>query len=112
MLLYQDGEPAAFAVCHCGAGEAGSQSCLIKFGAVRPNAKSRQLFAQLLQACEALARDRGIERITSAMNFGRHEAYRTMLGAGFRTSFQGVRMHRPNEVGFCRPDDYLIDYLA
>ncbi|HEX3723991.1 MAG TPA: GNAT family N-acetyltransferase [Nitrolancea sp.] len=112
VLLYQHGEPAAFAVCHCGAGEAGSQNCHIKFGAVRPNATSRQLFEELLQACEALPHARGIERIEASINIGRHEAYRTMLDAGFRVSFNGVRMHRPNDVGFCRPNDFVIDDLT
>ena len=37
VLLRSDGELDGMAVCHCGAGsEAGSDSCYVKFGAVRP----------------------------------------------------------------------------
>jgi len=43
------------------------------------------------------------------MNIARHEAYRVMLGRGFRTDFQGVAMHRDNEPGYNQPGVYLID---
>jgi hypothetical protein len=32
-----------------------------------------------------------------------------MLGAGFRTDFLGVTMHRPNEPGYSRAGVYVID---
>jgi hypothetical protein len=39
----------------------------------------------------------------------RHEAYRTMLGRGFRTVLQGLAMQRPNEEAFNRAGVYVID---
>jgi hypothetical protein len=32
-----------------------------------------------------------------------------MLARGFRTDFQGVAMHKPNEPGYNKPGIYLID---
>lgn len=111
VLLDGDAGPDGFAVCHCGAGEAVSGTCFVKFGAVRPGPGAGERFARLLGACEALAAERGLERVTAGMNVGRHEAYRAMLDAGYRAGFQGVRMQRPNDPGYCRPGDWVIDDL-
>jgi hypothetical protein len=37
------------------------------------------------------------------------EAYQQILAMGFRTDFQGVEMHRPNEPGYSRPGAFVID---
>lgn len=100
-----------FAVCHCGAGEAGSGVCYIKFGAVRPGPQAGQRFNALLDACETLAATRGFERVVAGVNTARHEAYREILGRGYRTWLEGVIMQRPNEHGYCRPGAYVIDDL-
>lgn len=100
-----------FAVCHCGAGEAGSGACYIKFGAVRPGPKAGDRFERLLDACEALAARRGLERIVAGVNTARHDAYRRLLARGYRVWLEGVIMQRPNEPGYCRPDVYAIDDL-
>jgi len=98
------------AICHCGAGtEAGSNTCYVKFGAVRAGAASSAAFASLLQACEALAASRGLARLVAGVNTARHAAYRQAIAHGFRTEFQGIAMHRPDEPGYNRPDVYLID---
>lgn len=39
----------------------------------------------------------------------RHEAYRHLVGSGFRTEIQGVTMHRPNEPGYSRADAFVLD---
>ena len=39
----------------------------------------------------------------------RYEAYRTMVGRGFRTDLQGVAMHRENDAGYNRPGIYVLD---
>jgi predicted N-acetyltransferase YhbS len=111
VLLRQDSELAGLAVCHCGAGEAGSGACFIKFGAVRPGPNAGDLFDRLLDACEQLAAERGVERMVAGVNAARHDAYRRLLGRGYRTWLQGVVMQRPNEPGYCRPDAYVIDDL-
>ncbi len=108
------GDPArldAFAICHCGAGEAGSGSCLVKFGAARPGPGAGDRFDRLLDACEQLAADRGVAALVAGVNVARHDAYRRMLARGYRTRTQGVRMHSPNDPGYCRPDAYVIDDL-
>lgn len=110
VLLWDGDHLAGFAVCHCGAGtEAGAGRCYVKFGAARPGPDAAHTFERLVGACEALARDEGLATLEAGVNVGRHQAYRALLTEGFRTQFQGVAMHRPNEPGYCRPDVYLID---
>jgi hypothetical protein len=111
VLLREDSELAGLAVCHCGAGEAGTGACFIKFGAVRPGPDAGDLFDRLLDACEQLAGERGVERIVAGVNAARHDAYRRLLARGYRTWLQGVVMQRPNEPGYCRSDAYVVDDL-
>lgn len=110
VLLWDDGGLAGLAVCHCGPGtEAGSGTCYVKFGAVRPRPTAGQDFDRLLNACEEMAAETGLSRLAAGVNTARHEAYRQMLERGFRTDLQGVAMQRPNEPGYNRPGVYLID---
>lgn len=110
VLLWTDGRLAGFAVCHFGAGtEGGSAHCYVKFAAVRSESASAANFAQLLRACEMLARDRGLGSLVAGTNLARQEAYRSMREQGFRTALQGVAMQRGNEAGFNRAGVYVID---
>ncbi len=111
VLLLEDLAIVGLAVVHCGAGEAGSGACFIKFAAVRPGADSGERFEALLGACEQLAGERGAERIVGGVSVARRDAYRRLIARGYRTQFQGVRMQRPDEPGYCRPDRYVIDDL-
>jgi GNAT superfamily N-acetyltransferase len=105
-----DGELAALAICHSGAGsEAGSGTCHVKFAAVRPGADAMGHFDRLLDACEDLASGSGAPRLTAGVSTARHQAYRHLLERGFRTEIQGVAMHRPNESGYSRPGVYALD---
>ena len=89
MLLWDDANLAAFAVCHWGAGtEAGSGACYVKFGAVRPGPRAEENFERLLNTCESTAATHGLRLIIAGMNMGRHEAYRAMRSRGFRTDLQ------------------------
>jgi hypothetical protein len=98
------------AVCHCGPGsEAGTDVCLIKFGAVRPGPDAGGRFERLLDACEQLAAERGLGQLEAGMNLARADAYQRMVGRGFRTGLQGVTMHRPNEPGYSHAESYVID---
>jgi hypothetical protein len=45
----------------------------------------------------------------AGVNTAREAAYRAMQRRGFRTQFQGVAMHRPNEPGYSRPDKFVLD---
>ena len=110
VLLHEGQDLVGFAVCHCGPGtEAGNQKCYIKFGAVRLGAEAEARFDQLLDSCEDLSVTRGLARLEAGTNLGRHEAYGKLLAHGFRTDFQGVTMHRPNEEGYSRPGVYVLD---
>jgi GNAT superfamily N-acetyltransferase len=111
VLLQPDSGITGFAVCHCGAGEAGSEACFIKFGAARPGPDAGERFEQLLAACEHFAATHGAERIIAGVNTARHDAYRRLLDRGYRTWLQGVVMQTPNEPGYCRPDVHVIDDL-
>lgn len=100
----------ALAICHCGPRtEAGSETCYIKYGAIRPDENASKHFGYLLDVCELFSKTQGLSRIVAGANTARHNAYRKMIERNFRTDLQGVAMHRPNEAGYCRGDVYLID---
>ena len=110
VLLWDDTQLIALAVCHCGPGtEAGSGTCYIKFGTVRPGPTAGQHFDRLLDACEELAAAQGVSRLAAGVNMSHHDAYRKMIARGFRTELEGVAMHKSNEPGYHRPDVYVID---
>jgi predicted N-acetyltransferase YhbS len=110
VLLREKDAVAGFAVCHCGPDtEAGSGTCYVKFGAVRPGPTAEARFARLLAACEALAAAQGLERLVAGVNTARREAYRHMLGRGFRTDVLGLAMDRPDEAAYNRSGTYVID---
>lgn len=110
VLLWKDRELVGFAVCHCGRGtEAGDHKCYIKFAAALPGPNSDLHFADLLAACEEFAGSQRLTQLEAGMNLSRHEAYRSLLGHGFRIDRCGVAMHRPNEPGYSRPGVYVID---
>jgi GNAT superfamily N-acetyltransferase len=110
VLLWDGSRLAGLALCHCGADtEAGNDTCYIKFAAVRPGEKAAQMFERLLDACDLFAASRRLKRIEAGVNLARQEAYQQMLARGFRTAFQGVTMHKPNEPGYSRSGMYVID---
>jgi predicted N-acetyltransferase YhbS len=110
VLVRDDAGLAGLAVCHCGPGtEAGGGACYVKFGAARPGPGAARDFERLLDACEALAAERGLGRLVAGTNTERAEAWSAMLARGFRTEIQGVAMQRPNEPGHNRPDVFVCD---
>jgi predicted N-acetyltransferase YhbS len=112
VLLTEGDGLGGFAVCHCGgATEAGSGACFVKFGAVLPGEGAEARFEGLVDACEALAAERGLSRLIAGVNTARHGAYRALLGRGYRAVINGLTMLRPNEPAYNRPDAYVIDDL-
>jgi predicted N-acetyltransferase YhbS len=110
VLIGEPEVPRGFAVVHAGAGtEAGSGVAYAKFAAVRPGPGAAQAFDSLVAACQGYAVETGAVRLTLGVNTARHEAYRQLLAAGFRTDSPGVTMHRPNEPGYDREDVRLLD---
>lgn len=106
VLLWSAEELVGLAVCHCGAGtEAGSGVCFIKFGVTYVVEE----FRRLLRACEELAAERGMEKLSGGVNTAREEAWAVMLDTGWRGEMVGVAMQRPNEPGYNRPGVFLID---
>jgi GNAT superfamily N-acetyltransferase len=110
IFVWDDINLVGFAVCHAGPDtEAGSNTCYVKFGAVRSGSHAEQHFDQLLNLCEALTLTLGMSRLVAGVNTSREKAYLKMLARGFRSDFIGVAMHRPNEPGYNRPDVFVMD---
>jgi GNAT superfamily N-acetyltransferase len=117
VLLWTAGELTGLAVCHCGAGtEAGSGVCYIKFAAAQSGVAASQSgvageveFRRLLTACEELAAQRGLAKMTGGVNTARQEAWTAMLESGWRGTMAGVVMQRPNQPGYNRAGVFLID---
>jgi GNAT superfamily N-acetyltransferase len=110
VLLWDSDELEGLAVCHCGAGtEAGSGECYIKFAVVNARGPGDVAFRRLLMACEQLAAQRGLQKLSGGMNTARQEAWAAMLDGGWRGKMVGVAMQRPNEPGYNRPGVFLID---
>ncbi len=111
VLITDDVGVAAFAVCHCGAGEAGSAACFVKFAAVRPGPDSERAFTRLLAGVETFAHERSVAQVTLGMNTSHRRAYSSLLERGYRSAAQGVRMQRPDDLGYCRDDVFVVDDL-
>jgi GNAT superfamily N-acetyltransferase len=110
-VLIEDGSGLqAVAICHIGPGtEAGSGMCYVKFGAARPGPKAARSFDRLIDACHDLAAGSGAAIVQAGVNFGRVQAYEALREKGFRTQFQGVTMHRPNEDGYDTAASWVLD---
>jgi N-acetylglutamate synthase-like GNAT family acetyltransferase len=110
VMLAKGSRIASLAVCHVGAGtEAGGDCCYVKFGAVRSGKRAAEDFDRLLAACEALAVQRGVSEVNAGVNMGRHQAYRALIGRGYRTYMQGVAMEQGNAARYNRPGVFVID---
>jgi N-acetylglutamate synthase-like GNAT family acetyltransferase len=113
VLLRRDGTLEGMAVCQCGAGsEAGSDTCYVKFAAVRPGEGASGRFEELLDACEVFATESELGRLVAGVSTARLDAYRRLLARGYRTERVGVSMWlRPEEPHFDTPAHYVIDDL-
>jgi predicted N-acetyltransferase YhbS len=110
-LLLDDGSGLqAAAVCHIGPGtEAGSGMCYLKFAAARPGPDAPIWFGRMIDACHDLAASSGAAILQAGVNFGRVRAYEALVARGFRTQFQGVSMHRPNEDAYDTTGTFVLD---
>ncbi|MGA7265033.1 MAG: hypothetical protein WCB44_09085 [Stellaceae bacterium] len=89
--------------------EAGADCLFIKFGAVRSGPGAAERFDALLNAAGGLAVASGMNTLFAGVNLARDEAYRQMIGRGFRSQAQIVTLHRPNAPGYSRPGVYALD---
>jgi GNAT superfamily N-acetyltransferase len=113
VLLRLDERLEGMAVCHCGAGsEAGSDTCYVKFAAVRPGDGAANRYERLLDACESFAAESRLSRLVVGVNTGRLDAYRRLLARAFRTEQIGLSMTlRPEEPGLGTSEHYVLDDL-
>lgn len=110
ILLNDDSGVAGFAICHTGIGsEGGSDACYIKFAMVRPDDGAGSRLTRLVFACEHFAHRRGAQRLSAGVATGRHDAYRIMVGLGFRMQLAGIAMHRPHAPAYDGPETYALD---
>jgi N-acetylglutamate synthase-like GNAT family acetyltransferase len=110
VLIRGHDQLVGLAICHAGEGsEAGPDVCYVKFGAARPGPNAAANFDRLLVACDSFAASRALSRLVLGVNTGRREAYEQLMSRRFKTDLQGVAMHRPDEPGFSRPGDFVID---
>jgi GNAT superfamily N-acetyltransferase len=110
ILLAEGSRIVGLAICHQGAGsEAGSGSAYMKFAAVRSGPEAPRRLERLLAACTDFAHRRGAKDLSAGISLGRMEAYRLLLGLGFRAMLQGVAMHRPWVEAYDRPDAFALD---
>jgi GNAT superfamily N-acetyltransferase len=110
VLVHDTTGLAAMAICHLGAGtEAGSSGCYVKFGCARPGRGAAERFTALLDACEALAVERGATHVEIGVNTARHDAYAQVTARGYRAVMVGVTMHRAHDAGYSRPDAWVMD---
>jgi GNAT superfamily N-acetyltransferase len=110
LLTWNVSQMVGLAVCHAGRGtEAGSGKCYVKFACARGGPGAAREFRRLLHACREFALAAGATTLTAGMNLARLDAYREILGAGFRATTQGVAMERDGNPGYNRPDVFLID---
>ncbi len=111
VILIADGSTiAGFAICHAGKGsEAGTGQAYIKFAAVRSGDGAAQRLTRLLDACDGFAYRRGATQLSAGVNLARMNAYRLLIDLGFRTTLQGVAMHRPWVEACDRPEVFVLD---
>jgi predicted N-acetyltransferase YhbS len=109
-LFVRDDEGlVGLALCYIGAGETTSETCLVKFAALAPRGADH--FDVLMTGVESLAASAGVANVAAGVSTGRRLAYRALAARGYRTTTLGVRMHRPDEVGYCAESDFVLDDL-
>ena len=112
LLVRREGTLEGIAVCHRGAGsEAGSDTCYVKFAAVRPGPSAGARFEQLLAACETYAVESRVSRLVAGVDTGRTEAYRRLLARGFRAQQTGLAMWLRRDGAHFGTPDYVIGDL-
>lgn len=106
LLIWDDLGLIGFAICHYGASsEAAKKTFYIKLAA----AKSAKAFERLVDECEALSIKLGMFSIMAGVDLACVDAYRRMRARRFKIQSLSVSMHKPNHIGYSRPDVYVIE---
>ena len=110
LMWDRDSRLAGFAVCHWGPpARRGQIACSSSSARCAPGPGAAERFDALLNAAGALAVASGMNTLFAGVNLSRDEAYRQMIGRGFRSQAQIVTLHRPNAPGYSRPGVYVLD---
>lgn len=110
LVRTEAGRLAGLAICHFGKlSEAGTAALFVKYAQVRAGAEAAAALRELVRACAARASRAGLPSVLAGVNTGRHHAYRVMLELGFRSEFQGVRMHRPWVPIYDEASSWVLD---
>ena len=112
VLLVEEGRLEGFACCHVGAGsETESGTTYAKFACVRPGPHSEDRLTSLLAGVEWLAGVRGETTVELGVNSRHRDTTRVVVDRGYRSDFVGVLMRSPDELGYHRPELFVIDDL-
>lgn len=72
-------------------------------------AKSAEAFEQLIDECEALATILGMSFLVAGVDTACVNAYRFLMERKFRIQSLSVSMHKPDRMGYSRPDVFVIE---
>jgi hypothetical protein len=112
LILQEGNSVTAFLVCQSGSKtEAGKEKCAVKFGAVKIGSGMEERFENLLDAAQSYTQSRGVPKLESGINLAHAAAFDAMLKNGFRISFQGVEMQKPNLAAFDREQTFVLNDL-
>ncbi len=110
VLLGDPARPRGVAVCQVGADtEAGAGNCFIRFGGVAPGASAGADFEELLDACLAYARGRGLTHVGGGFNTGRTGAWGAAVRRRWRPHTLGIAMYRPDSNGYDSEQTWVIE---
>lgn len=106
----ENGRAQGLVFCHTGAGTYGGRGiAYVRFAMVRGGPGAAERFGTLLDAVEGLASELATFSINVGVNTARRPAYQAMRARGFRTTMQGVAMHRPDVEATCHPEAWVLD---
>lgn len=110
LVFTENSRADGVAVCHYGVrSEAGADTLLVKFAAVRPDGNANRNFMGLLDACSTEASACGAATLMAGVNTARRECHANLLAAGFGGVIHGIAMHRHDRPGYSRPGVHVID---
>jgi GNAT superfamily N-acetyltransferase len=98
------------AICHLGPNtEAGTGVCCLKWAAVLPGASAEARLIRLVTACEHLAAEHKLTRLSVAINLRRRPAYQALLRNGFILLMLGIALHVEEDDGLSNDGVWLLD---
>lgn len=110
IFLWDEAGLFAFAVCHYGeTSEAQTNTCYLKFAAVRPDNQAKENFEKLLDESEKIAVIEGMSSLIFGIDTACENAYRQTLARKYQIQSLMLSLHKPNQSGHSRPEIYIIE---